>query len=154
MYTSQVPPNRNSSILETRVPNVLLIQPTFRSTPSNLNANFERPKNPDPQPTTFFTAILSFCPLNTSTCFGCRRSLREGKDLCFITKSRGPIGRYDNGIMQYTTDLKNVYFRVTEDCVRPVFPNFVACFFPLYQPHRQLLSSQQSNSLMQLFIHF
>ena len=146
MYISPVPPNPNSSILETSAPNVSLIQSTFHSTPSNLNASFQRPKYPDPQPATFLTAILSFCLPNTSTCFGCRRSLQQGNDLCFITKSRRPIGRDDTGIMQYTTDLKNVYLHLSVDCVRSVFPNFVACYSSLYQAHRELLSPEQSNS--------
>ena len=94
MYISPVAPNPNSSI---SVP-----------ASSNLNASFQQPKYPDPQPATFSAAILSFCPHNTSICFGYRRSLCEGKHLCFITKSRGPIGRDGNVIMQYTTDLKNI----------------------------------------------
>ena len=49
--------------------------------------------------------------------------------------------------MQYTTNLQNVYFHLSEECVRSVFPNFVACYSPLYQPHRELLSPEQSNSL-------
>ena len=97
-------------------------------TPLNLSAKFQRPKYPDPQSITFLTAISSFCPPNTSTCFDCRRSLREGKDLDFIAKSRRPIGRDDTGIRQCTTDLENVCFHLSEDCVRSVFPNFV----PLY----------------------
>ena len=45
--------------------------------------------------------------------------------------------------MQYTTDLKNVYFHLSEDCknvyfhlsedcVRSVFPNFIAYYSPLF----------------------
>ena len=69
------------------------------------------------------TAILIFCQPNTSTCFGCRMSLQEGNDLCFVTKSRRPTGRDDNGIMRRTTDLKNVYmftfiFQTTQDLKR------------------------------------
>ena len=97
-----------------------LIQPTFNSTPSNLNASFQRPKYPDPQPT-FLTAILSFYPPKTSICFGCQRSIREGNDLFSITKSRRPVGRDNNGITQYNTSSKNVYFHLWEDCVRSVF---------------------------------
>ena len=41
--------------------------------------------------------------------------------------------------------LKNVYFHFLEDCVRFVFPNFITCFSPLYQPHRELLSPEQGN---------
>ena len=56
--------------------------------------------------------------------------------------------------MQNTTDLRNVYFHLLKDCVRSAFSNFVACYFPLYQPHRELLSPEQSNSLLQLGIYF
>ena len=48
--------------------------------------------------------------------------------------------------MQYTTDLTNVCAHLSEDCVRSVFPNFVACYSPL--------SREQSNSLLQLGIYF
>ena len=48
--------------------------------------------------------------------------------------------------MQYTTDLTNVYVHLSEDCVRSVFPNFVACY--------SSLSREQSNSLLQLGIYF
>ena len=51
-------------------------------------------------------------------------------------------------------DLENVNFHLSENCVRSVFPNFVPCYFPLYQPHRELLSLEQSNSLSQLGIYF
>ena len=140
MYISPVAPNPNSSI---SVP-----------ASSNLNASFQRPKYPDPQPTTSLVAILSFCRHNTSICFGYRRSLREGKHLCFITKSRGPIGRDGNGIMQYTTDLKNIYIHLSGECVRSIFQNFVTCYSPLYQPQRELSSPEQRNSLLQLGICF
>ena len=58
-------------------------------------------------------------------------------------------------IMAYvnTTDLKNVYFHFPENCVRSVLPNFVAFYSPLYQPHRELLSPEQSNSLLQFGIY-
>ena len=46
--------------------------------------------------------------------------------------------------MQYSTDFKKVYFHFSEDGVRHVFLNFFACYFPLYQPHRKLLSPEQS----------
>ena len=153
MYISPVPPSSNSSILETSAPDVSLIQPTFYSTPSNLNASFQRPKYRNPQPTAFLTGILSFCSPNTSTCFGWWRSLQEGNDLCFITKSRWQLGRDDTGIMQYTTDLKNVYFHHSEDCVRSLSPSFVKCYSPLYQAHRELLSPEQISSLFQLAIY-
>ena len=48
MYISPVAQNPYSSILETSVPNVPLVQPTFHLTPSNLSASFQRPKYPDP----------------------------------------------------------------------------------------------------------
>ena len=56
--------------------------------------------------------------------------------------------------MQNTTNLKDVYFHILEDCVRPVFPNFVSCYCPLYQLYRESLSQEQSNSLLQLGIYF
>ena len=120
----------SSSILEGSVPNVSLIQPTFHSTcnTSKSERKVSATKIPWPTINNILTAILSFCPPNTSTCFDCRRSLREGKDLDFIVKSRRPIGRDDTGIRQCTTDLENVCFHLSEDCVRSVFPNFV----PLY----------------------
>ena len=85
----------NSSILETSVPKLSLIQPTFHATPSNLKASFQQPKNPDPKPPTFLTAILSF---------------REGKDLWLITKSRQLIGKDDNNNLEYTTHFKKLMF--------------------------------------------
>ena len=54
-----------------------------------------------------------------------------------ITKSRLTIGWDDTGIMQYTNDLKNIYFRLFEDCVGSVFSNYVAYYSPLYQAHRE-----------------
>ena len=47
------------------------------------------------------------------------------------------MGRDDNGIMQYTIDLKNIYFLLSEEYVRSVFLNFVACYFPLHQTYRK-----------------
>ena len=41
--------------------------------------------------------------------------------------------------MQYTTDLKNVYFHFSEVSVRSVSQNLVACYSPLYERHRELL---------------
>ena len=35
--------------------------------PVNLNATFQRFRYPDPIPATFVTAIISYCPPNTST---------------------------------------------------------------------------------------
>ena len=52
------------------------------------------------------------------------KSLREFGDLCFIRKSRRPIGRDENGVIMYTQKLKNVYSHLWEICVRQVFPNF------------------------------
>ena len=52
------------------------------------------------------------------------------------------IGWDDNGIMPYTTDLKNVYFHLSEYCERSVFSNFIACCSCLYQPHCELLSPE------------
>ena len=48
--------------------------------------------------------------------------------------------------MQYTSDLKMFTFTFPEDCVRSLFPNFVARYYSLYQPHRKLLSPEQTNS--------
>ena len=59
------------------------------------------------------------------------------------------IGRDDNSIAQYTTDLKIVYFHLSEDYLTSVFPNFVAYYSPLYQSYRELSSLEQSNSLLQ-----
>ena len=56
--------------------------------------------------------------------------------------------------MQYTTYLKNLYFHLSEDCVGYVFPNFVACCSRLYQTHSELLSSEESNSMLRLGIYF
>ena len=56
--------------------------------------------------------------------------------------------------MQGNPDLKNVYSYLLGYCVRSDFPNFVVCNFPLYQPHRELLSPEHSNSLLQLGIYF
>ena len=41
-----------------------------------------------------------------------------------------------------------------EDRVKSVFPNFIACYLALYQPCRELLSPEPSNSLLQLGIYF
>ena len=99
--------------------------------PVRLNATFQIAPCSDPRPATFVTAIISYCPPNTSTCFGCRKSFREFGDLCFITKSRRPIGRDENGVIIYTQQMKNVYFHLSEICVRQVFRNFLACYAPL-----------------------
>ena len=57
--------------------------------------------------------------------------------------------------MQNPNDSKNVYFHLSEDSVRSVSSNFVACYSPLYQPHRNLLSPEQNNSLLnKLGIYF
>ena len=40
--------------------------------------------------------------------------------------------------------LKNVYFHLSEDCVRSFFLNFVACYSPIYQPRCELLPPEQS----------
>ena len=76
------------------------------------------------------------------------------KVACYNVTEKRFIGRGDNDIVQNTTDLRNVNFHLSEDCVRSVFPNFVGCYSPLYQLHRELLSSEQSNSLSQLDIYF
>ena len=49
---------------------------------------------------------------------------------------------------------KNVYFHFLEDCVRFVFQILLHALPPLYQPHRELLSPEQSNSLLQFGIYF
>ena len=97
----------------------------------SLNVTFQRPPYPDLMPATLVTAIISYCPPNTLTCFGCHKSLWELGDLCFITKSRRPIGRYENDVITYTKKMKNVYFQLSEICVRQVFPNFLVCYAPL-----------------------
>ena len=51
--------------------------------PVSLNATFQRPPCPDPMPATFVTAIIIYCPPNTSTCFGCRKSLRSS-EICVL----------------------------------------------------------------------
>ena len=125
--------------------------------PVSLNANFQRPPYPDPIdpiPATFATAIISYCPPNTSTCFGCRKNLREFGDLCFITKSRRPIGRDENGVITYTQEQKNGSFHQSENCVRQLFPNFLACDAPLYVPHCNLLSQEQIDILAGLAIAY
>ena len=98
--------------------------------------------------------FISYCPPITSTCFGCRKSLREFEDLCFITKSRRPIGRDENGVIIYTQQMKNMYFHLSEICVRQVFPNFLACYAPLYAHHRNLLSQEQIDVLTGLAISY
>ena len=130
------------------------LQEAQEPVPFSLNATFQRPPYPDPIPTTFVTAIISYCPPNTSTSFGCRKSLREFGDLCFITKSRPPVGRDENGVILYTQELKNVYFHLSEICVRQVFPNFLACYAPMYAPHCNLLSQEQIDILTGLAIAY
>ena len=122
--------------------------------PVSLNATFQRPPYPDPMPATFVTAIISYCPPNTSTCVGCRKSLREFGDMCFITKSRRPIGRDEKGVIIYTQEMENVYFHLSEICVRQVFPKFLACYAPLYAPHRNLLSQEQIDILTGLAVSY
>ena len=122
--------------------------------PVSLNSTFKRPPYPDPMPATFVTAIISYCPPNTSTSFGCGKSLREFGDSCFITKSRRPIGRDENGVIIYTQQMKNMYFHLSEICVRQVFPNFLACYAPLYAHHRNLLSQEQIDVLTGLAISY
>ena len=56
--------------------------------------------------------------------------------------------------MQYTTDLKKMSTFSFQKTVRSIFPNFVAYYSPLYQPHRELLSPEQSNPLLQLGLYF
>ena len=130
------------------------LQEAQEPVPVSLNATFQRPPYPDPIPATFVTAIISYCPPNTSTCFSCRKSLREFGDLCFITKSMRPVGRGENDIIIYTQELKNVYFHLSEICVRQVFPNFLACYAPLYAPHCNLLSQEQMGILTGLAIAY
>ena len=143
MYISPATTNLNSSF-----PNVSLTQPTFHSTPSNLNASFQRPKYSEPQPTTFLTAILRFCPPIAATCFGCLRSLQYGEESCSLTKSRRPISRDDNGIMQYATDSKIFDFHLSEDCVRSVFPNFVSCYSPFMSTSSQIIVTETKQLLV------
>ena len=94
--------------------------------PVRLNATFQTAPCSDPRPATFVTAIISYCPPNTSTSFGCRKSLREFGDLCFITKSRRPIGRDENGVIINAQKLKNVYFT----CQKFVSDRFFRNFWP------------------------
>ena len=122
--------------------------------PVSLNSTFKRPPYLDPMPATFVTAIISYCPPNTSTSFGCGKSLREFGDSCFITKSRRPIGRDENGVIIYTQQMKNMYFHLSEICVRQIFPNFLACYAPLYAHHRNLLSQEQIDVLTGLAISY
>ena len=122
------------------------------SLPLSVNIPFQRPPYPDPKPTTFITAILQYCPPNTSTCFGCRKNIREPcanisnilQGLCFITKSRRPVGRDENGMLTYIDELRNVYFHFDETCVRFHFPNFVCWFSPVYSEHRCFLNPEQT----------
>ena len=123
--------------------NKTLQEVSQEAVPVSLNATFQRLPYPDPIPATFVTAIISYCPPDTSTCFGCRKSLREFGDLCFIIKSRCLISRDETGVVIYTQELKNVYFHLSEICVRQVFPNFLACYAPLYAPHCNLLLQEQ-----------
>ena len=51
--------------------------------PVRLNAAFQIQPYPDPMPVTYVTAIISYCRPNTSTCFGCRKSLRS-LEICVL----------------------------------------------------------------------
>ena len=44
--------------------------------PVSLNSTFKRPPYPDPMPATFVTAIISYCPPNTSTSFGKKSAVK------------------------------------------------------------------------------
>ena len=71
------------------------------------------------------------------------------------TISKDFIGRNDNGIMQYTPDFKKCLLSFVGRLCKIYFPTF--CYMlspPLYQPHRELLSPEQSNSLLQFGIYF
>ena len=49
------------------------------------------------------------------------------------------VGRDDNSIMQYTTDLKNVYIHVSEECVRSCFAEFCHVLFPFISNSSQII---------------
>ena len=125
------------------------------SLPLSVNTPFQRPLYPDPKPATFITAILQYCPPNTSTCFGCRTNLREPcanisnilQGLSFITNSRRLVGLDENGMLTYTDRLRNVYFHFDETCVRFHFPNFVCWFLPVYSEHRCFLNPEHTASV-------
>ena len=61
----------------------------------------------------------------------------KGNDICFITKSRRPIERYDNGIMNILLILKWVSFHLSEHCA----DLFFQIFWRFISPHTNLIAN-------------
>ena len=106
--------------------NKTLQEVSQEAVPVSLNATFQRPPYPDPIPATFVTAIISYCPPDTSTCFGCRKSLREFGDLCFIIKLRCPISRMKLALSYIPKNWKMCTFT----CQKFVSDRFSRIFWP------------------------
>ena len=73
----------NSSTVSSTYSNIQEEELSQEAVPGSLNATFQRPPYPDPIPATVVTAITSYCPPNTSTCFSCGKSPRVRRFLFY-----------------------------------------------------------------------
>ena len=91
---------------------------------------------PNPQHGQFLVSLLKMVPPKTTSCFGCRKNIRtfqvqaqmglykESRDLVFVGKAHRPMHKDSSAALQYTPDLRNIYFHVNERCIRRIFPYF------------------------------
>ena len=79
--------------------------------------------------------LLVIAHQSTSTCFCCGKGLREFGDLCFIIKSRRPIGRDENGVII----ILNKWKMCTFTCQKFVSDRFSGIFWPATHHCKRLI---------------
>ena len=125
------------------------------------SSNTERPSNwkspsrsyyLNPQPGRFLVSLLKIIPSKTASCFGCRKNIRtfqvqpqmglyeESRGLVVIGKAHRPMHEDSSGALDYTPDLRNIYFHVYERCSRCIFRYFNGRKLQICNQHKQFLS--------------
>ena len=81
-------------------------------------------------------SLLTIVPPKIASCFGCRKNIRtfqvkpqmklyeEIRGLVVIGKAHRPMHEDSSGALDYTPDLRNIYFHVYERCSRRIFRYF------------------------------
>ena len=125
------------------------------------NSNAGRPSNwkspsksyyANSQPGQFLVSLLKMVPPKTTSCFRCRKNIRtfqvqsqmslheESRGLVVVGKAHRPMLKDSSGALQYTPDLRNVYFHVNERCIRCIFPYFNGRMLQICNQYKEFLS--------------
>ena len=71
----------------------------------------------------------------------------ESRGMIVAGKAHRLMHKDSSGALQYTPDLRNVYFHVNERCIRCIFPHFNGRLLQISNQHEQFLSQFQIDFL-------